>query len=275
MEVFISSILTQDTYDTLLGQALRALDGVGIEYFAFDLTNDAEEELTALHARYADRPASFHSPMRHAEPTCLPGSSEEKELYAAWERSIRLCRSFGAKQIVFHTNNRAVPADKAEEYRRSAMAHGIALNKMCKENDILLLVETLALPGTGCPIFTERQYIDYIVENDMSALIDVGHMHINGYDYERVVKALGDRIKAYHIHNNDGVSDLHGRYHMGTFDYGRFFTLYRQYTPYADITFEYIDIPNLSVTDLVSDIEAFMREVHGGSCESAKARMVQ
>ncbi|MEG1520445.1 MAG: TIM barrel protein, partial [Clostridia bacterium] len=106
----------------------------------------------------------------------------------------------------------------------------------------------------GAPIFTDTEFVDFVNSNALSALVDVGHMNLNGYDYEFVVSALGNRIKAFHIHNNDGVSDLHDKIARGSFDFVRFAALFKRFTPTADLVFEYIDVPDLTIDELIADV---------------------
>ena len=38
---------------------------------------------------------------------------------------------------------------------------------------------------------------------------DTGHANLTGLDFERFITGLGERLKVFHIHDNDGVRDLH------------------------------------------------------------------
>ncbi len=38
---------------------------------------------------------------------------------------------------------------------------------------------------------------------------DTGHANLVGLDMEQFITTLGNRLKVLHIHDNDGVSDLH------------------------------------------------------------------
>jgi len=39
--------------------------------------------------------------------------------------------------------------------------------------------------------------------------MDTGHAAVTGQDYGKFVRACGDRLKALHLHGNDGITDLH------------------------------------------------------------------
>lgn len=51
--------------------------------------------------------------------------------------------------------------------------------------------------------------------------LDTGHMLIGGLDAYRTVTQLGSRIRALHIHDNDGDQDLHLAPYMGILDWDR------------------------------------------------------
>lgn len=38
---------------------------------------------------------------------------------------------------------------------------------------------------------------------------DTGHANLIGIDFEEFITTLGDRLKVLHIHDNDGIGDLH------------------------------------------------------------------
>ena len=43
----------------------------------------------------------------------------------------------------------------------------------------------------------------------MGVCFDTGHANLVGIDFEKFITALGYRLKVLHIHDNDGISDLH------------------------------------------------------------------
>ena len=52
--------------------------------------------------------------------------------------------------------------------------------------------------------------IDAVDSPYLAACLDVGHCALTGYDIPAFIRTLGkDRLKALHIHDNDGRDDLH------------------------------------------------------------------
>ena len=52
--------------------------------------------------------------------------------------------------------------------------------------------------------------------------LDIGHLLLLGLDTKTCMEKLGSRIKALHIHDNDGVDDLHLSPYLGVTDWERF-----------------------------------------------------
>ncbi|MBO4410519.1 MAG: sugar phosphate isomerase/epimerase [Spirochaetales bacterium] len=52
--------------------------------------------------------------------------------------------------------------------------------------------------------------------------MDTGHLHLLGKDQYATMVKLGKRIKAFHVHDNDGNSDQHVAPYMGTIIWNRF-----------------------------------------------------
>lgn len=253
---YISTILYGNENYQMIYDTLRLTNTkIGIEYFVMEVNHNEFQQLRKLKEVFGNLLATVHSPMRNAEPTSLVGTKENEMLFANWEETLKLCLELKAKQIVFHTNNCYINQNERLEKQKNAIENCLKLNELCKKYHVTLLIETLALPSKGAPIFTDQEFVDFIIKNDLSVLVDVGHMNINGYDYQYVIKTLKNRIKAYHIHNNNGFEDSHQGIKDGTFDYHLFIEMYKKYTPEADLIFEYIDIPNLQAQQLASDID--------------------
>ena len=71
------------------------------------------------------------------------------------------------------------------------------------------------------------------------ALLDTGHAHVNGWDIPAVVKALGERLTACHVHDNDGSGDAHLPVGQGILTGRHISVLSKKYAPQATQVFEY------------------------------------
>ena len=79
----------------------------------------------------------------------------------------------------------------------------------------------------------------------LHCVLDVGHAIVTGMDIGAVQRTLRERICAYHLHNNDGVHDLHNRLREGVFDWTDFAKNCAQYTPDAAGVLEYMNTVDL------------------------------
>ena len=69
------------------------------------------------------------------------------------------------------------------------------------------------MEGPGCDSKKMVERIDQI--NDaygadvLGFCFDTGHANLVGLDFEKFITTLGTRLKVLHMHDNDGVGDLH------------------------------------------------------------------
>ncbi|MBO5166760.1 MAG: sugar phosphate isomerase/epimerase [Lachnospiraceae bacterium] len=133
--------------------------------------------------------------------------------------SMRLCARMGGRYIVVHPVTLSDEYTKAEQY-----AYNIEMYKtlvsVAKELDLIICLENMFIDRNShlaegvCSDFAEvADMIDelnaYAGEERFGFCFDVGHANILGKNLYRSVLALGKRLKTLHIHDNDGVSDLH------------------------------------------------------------------
>ena len=63
------------------------------------------------------------------------------------------------------------------------------------------------------------RYIDGIGSPFVKACVDIGHTVLVGENPARVLKALGNRVAALHVHDNDGIIDTHTLPFFGTVEW--------------------------------------------------------
>ena len=85
-------------------------------------------------------------------------------------------------------------------------------------------------------------------------LIDIGHAHANSWDIKRLIGDLKMQIRAFHLHNNDGVHDLHNRITDGTLNFPEVVSCIRSEVPDADLIIEYTR-PEYHGQPLLEDIK--------------------
>ena len=85
--------------------------------------------------------------------------------------------------------------------------------KICIEN-IFTREEGVIVPGFCSGVDECVSFVDemngYAGEEVFRICFDFGHASLLGYDVEEFIVKAGSRIKALHLHDNDGTQDLHG-----------------------------------------------------------------
>lgn len=156
-------------------------------------------------------------------PILVPTGSPEVNDYL-WNvvapKSLQICKFFDCKYIVVHgfkleryLGSEALEWEKTEEFLRF-------LAPMAKELGITLCIENLynslgdhMVEGPCCNARKTAKRIDEI--NDffgaevIGFCLDVGHANLVGLDIHDFICELGSRLKVLHIHDNDGMKDLH------------------------------------------------------------------
>lgn len=135
------------------------------------------------------------------------------------ENCIDICSRMGGRYLVVHPVTLSYECSKKEEhdfnmmmYQKlipAAKKHGIVI---CLEN--MFMDQNAHLTEGACSDFAEAaEWIDELNvlagEERFGFCFDVGHANILGKNLYQSVMVLGSRLKILHIHDNDGVSDLH------------------------------------------------------------------
>ena len=127
-----------------------------------------------------------------------------------------------------------------------------ALANSCGLN---FVIENLCKQKAKTHLFTNEEYFR-IFENIPTAvsLIDIGHANVNKLDIEKFLYQYGPRVKGFHVHNNDGLSDQHLDYHNGTADIRQIMHWVGKYTRDADVVLEYEPHEKLTHQELLEEI---------------------
>ena len=201
---------------------------------------------------------SIHAPYQ-GDIVEMSLTEKEDELFAYLKQPFRLYHKYGGSGYVVHMNapyaKAPSPLEKAERLKRVAdRLH--RLNTICNREGVAMLVENLAF-GHGQKTLCGQADFLRLFEEDPSqnCIIDTSHAVLGSLDIHAVQKALGSRLKAYHIHDNDGKEDLHQRIGTGVIDWARFFEGAHQYTKDAQFVMEYNMNAVSSLDDYARDAE--------------------
>jgi sugar phosphate isomerase/epimerase len=185
---------------------------------------------------------SIHAPYQ-GSITEMSLTTREDEMFEYLRKPFRLYHKFGGEGYVVHMNApyavQPSPEEKAERFKRveDRLAR---LNDLCQSEGVSMLVENLAF-GHGMKTLCDQEDFLRLFKNNpaLNCIVDTGHAVLGGMDIYEVQKALGSRLKAYHLHDNDGQEDLHQRVGTGVIDWKRFGEGAHLYTPGAQFIMEY------------------------------------
>ena len=141
--------------------------------------------------------------------------------------AIDSCHNFAIKTLVVHPTDTTTPPPVSEcgkTYFKGLIRYAKSLNV------------DLAFENIECP-----EYLDTIFgecdDTNVKLCYDLGHENCfsKGSD---VLSKYGDRLKALHIHDNDGVSDQHAIPFDGNIDMQRFVSKLKELDYYGVISLE-------------------------------------
>ena len=118
--------------------------------------------------------------------------------------------------MIVHLSNGPVPPALKNRMLRNALKNLEEMLEMFPATQ--LLTENTGIRRDGTQLLDQTEFTDLCREKHFPVLVDVGHAHANGGDLPRLIRDLGPQIRGFHLHNNDGIHDLHNRLRDGTLD---------------------------------------------------------
>lgn len=189
----------------------------------FDRT-DAELEDFFRHHKDAARETGITIHQMHMPyPMCVPRGNKELNDYL-WgtvaPKSMKLCAFFECPYIVVHGFKLQYFLGTEELEWRETEKFLDLLAPLAKELRITLCIENLytniaghIVEGPCCNARKAAERIDRFNEKYHAEVLgfcfDTGHANLVGIDMESFIRTLGPRLKVLHIHDNDGIADLH------------------------------------------------------------------
>ena len=189
----------------------------------FNRTRDELKHFFMPHKKAAERAGLAIHQMHMPYPIYVPTGKRELNEYLWHEvapKSMELCAFFGCKYIVIHGLKMArfLGSEEAEWAETERFIDFVA--PMAKDRGITICIENLydgigghLIEGPCCNAKKAATRIDRINEQYgaevLGFCLDTGHANLIGLDFETFIVTLGSRLKVLHIHDNDGVRDLH------------------------------------------------------------------
>ena len=189
----------------------------------FDQTMQELEQFFAPHKRGAKSAGITINQMHMPYPNYVPKGSKELNDYL-WNvvapKSMEICAFMGCPYIVVHGFKLAyyLGSERKEWERTEAFLDSLA--PIAKELGITICIENLyegigghIVEGPCCDARKAVERIDRFNDKYHGEVLgfcfDTGHANLVGIDFERFITMLDYRLKVLHIHDNDGIADLH------------------------------------------------------------------
>lgn len=226
---------------------------VGIEIFPFWDTNDFENQIISNLPKLKSYPISFHDPYK-TEHTSIQGDKNYIKTWNDFLKTLSYNYVLQGHHIVYHHNNCKVEHCKKRQLLEASTKNFLELNRLCCYFGTELLVENAGTIGERTMLLSQIEFENFCNINNCHVLIDVGHAYCNQWDIEKLIYNLGNKVKAYHIHNNYG-EDSHNRIRCGGLDYESFLALCSKQTPTAKYIIEYSTNCLCTPEDFCDDID--------------------
>lgn len=151
--------------------------------------------------------------------------AQNQKIYQKLVSSIKIAGILGAQQIVVHpicVPDRSVQKEFNLEFYNSLVPY-------CKEYGVKVALENMwghsqvdhkRIVSNVCSFGRElAEYYDELDPEYFTVCLDIGHCGLVGEAPENAIRALGTRLHALHVHDNDNVADLHTLPYMGKIDW--------------------------------------------------------
>ncbi|MBE7050076.1 MAG: sugar phosphate isomerase/epimerase [Ruminococcaceae bacterium] len=170
--------------------------------------------------------SQIHGPWRY--PPKDYTEADRCERLEKMKRSIRMCGHMGCKRWVIHpimpfgtedvgTGNE----EKTWEMNKTFMSE---LLKTAKEENVLICFENMPFPNLS--LASPESILKFVEEMDDDSFricLDTGHANIfPEISLGDVVRHMGDKLEALHVHDNDEKDDRHWIPSIGTIDWEDF-----------------------------------------------------
>lgn len=189
----------------------------------FDASVSELERFFTSHKHGARAAGITINQMHMPYPIYIPKGEKDINDYLRNEvapKSMQICHFLECPYIVIHGLKFVKFLGSEEEEWKQTERFIDSIAPMAKEMGITICMENLydsvgehLVEGPGCDVRKDVERIDRINDRYHAEVLgfcfDTGHANLVGLDFESFITALGSRLKVLHIHDNDGIGDLH------------------------------------------------------------------
>lgn len=189
----------------------------------FNQSVQALENYFAPHKQGAKKAGIVINQMHMPYPIYVPNGKKEINAYLWNEvapKSMKIGAFLECPYIVIHGFKLTRYLGSEEEEWQQTERFLEYLAPMAKEMGMTICIENLyesigghLVEGPCCNVHKAVERIERINEKFQAEILgfcfDTGHAKLVGIDFESFLTTLGSHLKVLHIHDNDGVGDLH------------------------------------------------------------------
>lgn len=189
----------------------------------FDKPEAELEAFFAPHKEAAEAAGIRISQMHMPYPNYVPDGGDGLNHYlknTVALKSMKICAFLECPYIVIHGFKLARYLGSEEAEWKKTLEFTEFLAPLAKELGITICIENLytsrgghIVEGPCCDARKAADRIDAVNEKYGAQVLgfcfDTGHANLAGLDFENFLVTLGNRLKVLHIHDNDGIGDLH------------------------------------------------------------------
>lgn len=196
------------------------------EFKVNDFFDQSEKELETFFTPYkkAAKTAGIRiSQMHMPYPNYVPNGSDRLNNYlrnVVAPKSIKICAFMDCKYIVIHGFKLAYYFGSEQAEWEKTLEFIEFLAPLAKKLGVTICIENIytnvgshIIEGPCCDAGKAVERIDSVNKKYNAEVLgfcfDTGHANLVGIDFENFITTLGDRLKVLHIHDNDGIGDLH------------------------------------------------------------------
>ena len=215
-----------------------------------------EQNLQENLALFAGGPLMFHEPVWGVEHSAPKGSKAWEEGMYHLQLTKKYAEILRPPMMVYHLNNCTVKPGEKDRMLQTSLENLEEMQDMFR--DVKLLVENTGTRADGTILLDQAEFTDLCRGRRLPVLIDVGHAHANGWDVQKLVRDLREQICGFHLHNNDGMHDLHNRLPDGPVDFSELIPYLDRTVPEVPMVIEY-NRPAFHGEPLLEDIETLQK----------------
>ena len=206
----------------------------------------------------------------HGPFPCSKNDDEYNEMiYGRILRSIEIAGIVGAKCIVIHPMHHLPYTDNADKLKEMNMAFYRSLAPYAKAAGVKIALENMWQRSADKKIVVSAcsrtkdfaDWLDTLNDDCFTACLDLGHSGLYGFDAAEMIKGLGHRLGALHVHDNDYQSDTHTAPYLGKMHWDTICSALADIGYKGDITLEADNFFNHFPEELAESVTRFMHDI--------------